>query len=234
MNATIKNVLKSSIAFSALCSSVVACGPGGGGGGYNSNNSYRSSNVQRPFVTARPAVQTQTASALQSTTPVAPVARISEVSATEPPVAKIQLASAVEEKPAVKPEVKKPEPPKDDSELKNTLDAINGGSDEVADKSPISDAMKGLVGTWMAVARQGEGELSTIELQLDDNGTAKLTVPGKDGKNNTTTRKVNFDNKELKLIGGDSDITLGKLVEFDARQMVLDRDGRQMTFVRPN
>jgi hypothetical protein len=234
MNATIKNVLKSSIAFSALCSSVVACGPGGGGGGgYNPNNSYRSSNLQRP-VFIRPAVQTPTASGLQSTTSVAPVARISEVTATEAPVAKIQLASAVEEKPVVKPEVKKPEPPKDDSELKNTLDAINGGSDEVAQKSPISDAMKGLVGTWMAVARQGEGELSTIELQLDDNGTAKLTVPGKDGTTKTTTRKVNFDNKELKLIGGDSDITLGKLVEFDARQLVLDRDGRQMTFVRPN
>jgi len=225
MNAAILKVLKSSVAFSALCSSVVACGPGGGGGGYNSNNSYRPSNVQRPVFT-RPAVQTQTA-------PVAPVGHISEVSDSAP-VGNIQLAGSTEDKPVVKPEVKKPEPPKDDSELKNSLDALNGGSDEVADKSAISDAMKGLVGTWMAVARQGEGELSTIELQLDDNGTAKLTVPGKDGKTKTTTRKVNFDNKELKLTGGDSDITLGKLVEFDARQMVLDRDGRQMTFVRPN
>ena len=98
MNATILKVLKSSVAFSALCSSVVACGPGGGSGGYNSNNSYRSSNVQRPVFT-RPAVQTQTA-------PVAPVARISEVTESAP-VGKIQLAGPTEDK----PEVKKPEPP---------------------------------------------------------------------------------------------------------------------------
>jgi hypothetical protein len=240
MKATFKKVLKSSVAFSVLCSSVVACnGGGGGGGGYNSNNVNRPSNVaQRPVVrprpnvvTARPALQTQPAI---SPTPAAPVARISEVPATEAPAANLQLAPAV---PEVEPKVASPEPPKaaDDSELKKTLDAIHGGSDVAKDEeSAVSDAMKGLLGTWMAVSRQGEGELSTIELQLDDNGTAKLTVPGKDGKSNTTTRKVNFDNKELKLIGGDSDITLGKLVEFDARQMVLDRDGRQVTFVRPN
>ena len=85
----------------------------------------------------------------------------------------------------------------------------------------------------MAVSRQGNGELSTVELQLDDNGWAKLTIPGADGKPSTTTRKVEFENSELKLTGAEADVMLGKLVEFNARQMVLERSGGQVTFVRP-
>jgi hypothetical protein len=60
-----------------------------------------------------------------------------------------------------------------------------------------------------------------------------LTVPGADGKTSTTTRKIEIENKELKLTGGDADVTLGKLVEFNSRQMVLERAGGQVTFVRP-
>jgi hypothetical protein len=272
MKAAVLNVLKSSAVFSALCSSVFACGPGGGGyggygggyggygGGYSSNyyptSDYSSTPapvVQRPVpvvktkkVVARPAVKTQAPAAkLQvAKTPAIPVARISAAPAEDDaPVGNLRLAPAVaddeiEEKPAVlNPEISKPEPPKvaDDSEVKEVEPADLGDSDEqVADESPISDAMKGLLGTWRAVSRQGEGSLATIELQLNDNGTAQLTTPGKDGKTSTTTRKANFDNQELKLVGGDKDISLGKLVESDARQMVLDRGGRQVTFVRVN
>ena len=97
----------------------------------------------------------------------------------------------------------------------------------------ISEGLKGLVGTWMAVSRQGDGELSTVELQLNDNGWAKLTVPGSDGKSSTTTRKAELDNNELKLTGGDAEISLGKLVDFNSRQMILERSGSQVTFVRP-
>ena len=85
----------------------------------------------------------------------------------------------------------------------------------------------------MAVSRHGDGELSTVELQLDDHGWAKLTVPGADGKPSTTTRKVEFENNELKLTGADADVILGKLVAFNSRQMVLERSGGQVTFVRP-
>jgi hypothetical protein len=224
---------------------------------YYSSSDYSSTPahvVKRPapvvttkkVVAARPAVKTQAPVAkLQPTKiPAVPVARISEVPAEDDaPVGNLRLAPAVaddeiEVKPAVlKPEVSKPEPPKvaDDSEVKEVETAnIDDSKTEVAEESPISDAMKGLLGTWRAVSRQGEGSLATIELQLNDNGTAQLTTPGKDGKTSTTTRKANFDNQELKLVGGDKDITLGKLVESDARQMVLDRGGRQVTFVLVN
>jgi hypothetical protein len=268
MKAAILNVLKSSAVFSALCSSVVACGPGGGGyggygggyggygGGYSNNyypsNDYSSDYSSAPVVTtkkvvaARPAVKKQAPAAkLQvAKTPAVPVARISEAPAEDDaPVGNLRLAPEVaddeiEEKPAaLKPEVSKPEPPKvaDDSEVKEVEPADLGESKEqAAEVSPISDAMRALLGTWRAVSRQGEGSLATIELQLNDNGTAQLTTPDKNGKTSTTTRKANFDNQELKLTGGDKDISLGKLVESDARQMVLDRGGRQVTFVRVN
>jgi len=103
------------------------------------------------------------------------------------------------------------------------------------DDSKIADELKGLVGTWMAVARHGDGELTTVELQLDSKGWAKLTVPGTSGTPSTITRRVelNEENKELKLTSPEGALALGKLVEFNSRQFVLDRDGGQVTFVRP-
>lgn len=101
------------------------------------------------------------------------------------------------------------------------------------DDSKIADELKGLVGTWMAVARHGDGELTTVELQLDSKGWAKLTVPGANGTPSTITRRVELNDKELKLTGPDGALALGKLVEFNSRQLVLDRDGGLVTFVRP-
>jgi hypothetical protein len=99
----------------------------------------------------------------------------------------------------------------------------------------VSDEIKRLAGDWMAVARQGDGELSTIELQLDDHGWAKLITPGSDGKSSTTTRKVELEKNELKLDGANSNpaISLGKLVSVDNHQMVLERSSGLVTFVRP-
>jgi hypothetical protein len=163
--------------------------------------------------------------------PSAPQARLTVVPAAQVSTGNLQIASPV----------------KTDSESKNTVREVPTTDTTPADAtasakpapapvpapSKIDDAIKGLVGTWMAVSRQGNGELSTVELQLDDNGWAKLTVPGADGKPSTTSRKVEFENSELKLTGEDADVMLGKLVEFNARQMVLERSGGQVTFVRP-
>ena len=101
------------------------------------------------------------------------------------------------------------------------------------DTASLDAALKGLVGTWTAVARQGDGELTTVELQLDDRGWAKLTVPGTDGTRSTIKRRVEFNNEEIKLTGPDAELLLGKLVSFNSRQMVLERAGGQVTFVRP-
>lgn len=103
----------------------------------------------------------------------------------------------------------------------------------VEETEKINAALEGLVGNWAAVARHGDGELTTVELQLDDRGWAKLTVPGADGKPQTIERKVKLDDKELKLTGGDAELLLGKLVDVNNRQMVLERSGGQVTFVRP-
>jgi hypothetical protein len=101
------------------------------------------------------------------------------------------------------------------------------------EESKIADELKNLVGTWMAVARHGDGELTTVELQLDSKGWAKLTVPDANGEPSTITRRVELKDKELKLTGAEGALALGKLVEFNSRQLVLDRDGGQVTFVRP-
>jgi hypothetical protein len=43
---------------------------------------------------------------------------------------------------------------------------------------------------------------------------------------------VDLKNEELRLTGSDIVVSLGKLVEFGSRQMVLERAEGQMTFVR--
>jgi hypothetical protein len=100
------------------------------------------------------------------------------------------------------------------------------------ESTAIDSKIAGLVGTWKAVARQSDGELTTVELHLDNRGWAELTVPGSDGKPSTTKSRVNLENEELKLAGSDKVVSLGKLVEFNKRQMVLERAEGQVTFVR--
>lgn len=221
----------------------------GGGGGtfpsyptyptYPSNPSDYSSNN---YVV--PASMTQTvpvtpnlhpATTSKPATPIAPQARITVLPTSAAPKARIQLTAPVADEAKLKvvqvAKVEaKPEPKTDEADAAQVLDTLTPAKEE---SSKIADALKGLVGPWMAVSRQGDGELSTVELLLNDNGWAKLTVPGADGKPSTTTRKVEFQNNEIKLTGGDADVLLGKLVEFDSRQMVLERSGGQVTFVRP-
>ena len=99
--------------------------------------------------------------------------------------------------------------------------------------STINDALKGLVGTWKAVARRGDGELTTVELRLDDRGWAELTVPDANGKPSTIKRRAELEGDELKLTGPDAELLLGQLIDVNSRQMVLARAGGQVTFVRP-
>jgi hypothetical protein len=105
---------------------------------------------------------------------------------------------------------------------------------EIVEEKPdaIDSKIASLVGTWKAVARKSDGELTTVELHLDNRGWAELTVPDTKGKPSTTKSRVNLENEELKLTGSDKVVSLGKLVEFNTRQMVLERAEGQVTFVR--
>ena len=249
MSRSTRLALTSTASFFALCVTAAACGPGGG----SRPTPYVQPRYTSPYQTPYAASTTPVAPLLTQTqkpvTPAAPKAHISVVSteatlgASNSPVGRIQLAQATTELKPKAEEVATPEPkvePKTGDVAKTPaaegadpakmLEGLMPSQDE---PSKIADALKGLVGPWMAVSRQGGGELSTVELLLNDNGWAKLTVPGTDGKPSTSTRKIEFENNELKLTGGDADVLLGKLVEFNSRQMVLERSGGQVTFVRP-
>lgn len=105
--------------------------------------------------------------------------------------------------------------------------------DPPAPEENIDPALAGLVGTWSAVSRFGDGELTTVELRFDDRGWAELTVPAADGKRSTIKRRASLEDNELKLSGPDEQtLSLGKLIDLDSRQLILERTGRQITFVR--
>lgn len=90
-----------------------------------------------------------------------------------------------------------------------------------------------LVGLWKAVAKDAEGQLTTIELKLDANGWATLVMPTEDGGKTSVERRVAVENGELKLSNESSTVTLGKLASADANRLTLERDNGQITFVRP-
>lgn len=102
----------------------------------------------------------------------------------------------------------------------------------VADEPILDERIAQLAGTWKAVARRGAGELTTIELVLDNRGHAELTVPGSDGKPSTTKSRANLENEELRLTGSGKVVSLGRLVDVTDRQMVLQLTEGTMTFVR--
>jgi hypothetical protein len=230
MKFTIFHVVTTAATFLSLYASAdAACSSSGGGGNRPYPNSPYPTQYSTPY--GSPVTQNLATPAppVTAVTPTAPVARLTVVPAT----GNLQLASPVksEDKSASTPSTDKPA---DLTASTKPAPPVTTPAPAVTpEPSKIADAIKGLVGTWLAVSRQSNGELSTVELQLDDHGWAKLTVPGADGKPSTTTRKVEFENSELKLTGADADVMLGKLVEFNARQMVLERSGGQVTFVRP-
>ena len=185
-----------------------------GGGLYNSNQPPVGYPSAGPLNTAGfPTMTSQAA----PTAPVARSARITVVSASMTPSPR-----TISKLPAAKLSVVADDAPAAPITV------------EVAAEEPtaIDSQIAGLVGTWKAVARKSDGELTTVELHLDNRGWAELTVPGSDGKPSTTKSRVNLENEELKLTGSDKVVSLGKLVEFNTRQMVLERAEGQVTFVR--
>ncbi len=93
-------------------------------------------------------------------------------------------------------------------------------------------ATASIFGTWTVIGTHGDGDLYTAELQLNDAGTAKLTIPNDEGQPITTRHKIAFDNQFLKLVGTQTDVQIGKVLEVNDRQMVVDGKNGIMTFVR--
>jgi hypothetical protein len=227
MKSTVFHVLVSAAVLFGAVAPASACGPNSGPYRTNTYPSYPS---YPPSYPTNPPVETLPSpngvSALQG--------HITVVSTDSAPSGSIQLARPVstEGTSATIHEISTTDKvtSKSDADVTSALDATAAAAPKA---SKIDDSIKGLVGTWMAVSRQHDGELSTVELQLDDHGWAKLTVPGADGKPSTTTRKVEVTDNEIRLTGSGADVTLGKLVDFNDRQMVLARASGELTFVRP-
>jgi hypothetical protein len=102
-----------------------------------------------------------------------------------------------------------------------------------AQQQPAVDpALKPLLGIWKAVARDADGKVQTVLMNLESDGYATVSVP--DGEGRTTVRKkFSIDDGRLVLSDGNALTELGKVVSATADRVVLDRDGSQVTFLRP-
>jgi hypothetical protein len=107
-------------------------------------------------------------------------ARVASVAADKTP-----RAAVARPKPVVKSQTVAADTLKGD-DVEKLLDALSSVKD---DSSKTLDSIKSVKGDSMAVSRQGDVDLSTVELQMDDNSWVKLTIPGADDKSSTMTRK---------------------------------------------
>jgi hypothetical protein len=160
---------------------------------------------------------TNLATPASTAAPSVPAARITVLPAVASPVARVTPKSPTAKLTIVADDPVASSTPKEEAS---------------APEPQIDSRIAKLVGIWKAVARRGNGELTTVELHLDNRGWAELTVPGNDGKPSTTKSRVDFENDELKLKDDDKVVSLGKLVESNSRQMVLERAEGRVTFVR--
>jgi hypothetical protein len=154
-----------------------------------------------------------------------------EVSSTAVPTARLRVVNDVLIGKA------KLETPQDrDTESKAVVadaKAAVAAADTPPEIAAVDPELAKLAGTWRAVARQGDGELTTVELQLDNRGWAKFTVPAGDGKPTTIKQRAEMNGEELKLTGFGMNLPLGQLLEVNDRQMVLALSEGTLTFVRP-
>jgi hypothetical protein len=228
------------IATLSITSSIYAqgtCAAGGGHlGGIGPVSPYGNGvyNAADPF-NFPSAIQPATAVGVR---PAGPQARITVVDASSPLQTRSNVAKPTS--PAARLTVVTDDdtpvnPAKKSSGTSKSTEPTNVESAPALDSntSTINEALKGLVGTWKAVARRGDGELTTVELRLDDRGWAELTVPDADGKPSTIKRRAELNGDELKLTGPDAELLLGQLIDVNSRQMVLARASGQVTFVRP-
>jgi hypothetical protein len=198
----------------------------GAGTGVGSPSPYVTNNGAYPSAAQVQAFLSQASSAVATPTavsPAAPVGPQARITVLDSAAASSVNGNTVSATPAMR------------------ITVVPEGSSSVASSEPkpattdegsLPEAMKGLVGNWTAVARVGDNELTTVELQLDDRGWATLSVPGSDGKKSTIKRRVELKNDEIKLTGPEAETVLGKLVSVNNRQMVLEKAGGQVTFVR--
>jgi hypothetical protein len=195
-----------------------------GSGVYNAADPFSFPSAIQPAsaIGVRPAVAQARITVVDASTPLQTTANVAGPSA---PAARLTVVAdnAAPATPATK------------SSGSESVDSTNVETTPALDSSTstINDALKGLVGTWKAVARRGDGELTTVELRLDDRGWAELTVPDANGKPSTIKRRAELEGDELKLTGPEAELLLGQLIDVNSRQMVLARAGGQVTFVRP-
>ncbi len=89
------------------------------------------------------------------------------------------------------------------------------------------------MGTWRAIARGRDGELATVDLLFDKGGWATLTLSDTNDQRSNVQQRVAIQGDQLKLGDAGGNQSLGSLVEVTDRQMVIERDGGTITFVRP-
>ncbi len=99
---------------------------------------------------------------------------------------------------------------------------------------PLRPELEPLLGLWQTVAIDPNGDQKVTQVNLSPDGTATLTV-------DSTLGKVSFkrpfaiddQTKTFQLNGEGDPIVLGKVVSADKDQVVLERDGANVTFTRP-
>ncbi|MGH7127675.1 MAG: hypothetical protein ACREIV_03840, partial [Planctomycetaceae bacterium] len=90
-----------------------------------------------------------------------------------------------------------------------------------------------IMGLWETVTVDETGRENTLRVNLEPTGDATVTVDAAGIGPVTLKRKFAVQDGNFNLIDGQDVLTLGKVVSANKDQVVMERDGAQLTFVRP-
>ena len=97
----------------------------------------------------------------------------------------------------------------------------------------VPEELRAILGLWESKSTDAEGQVSSIELNLQETGDATLTVQAAGISPVSVTRKFAVNDGLFTLGDGEGKLTLGKVVSADADQVVLDAAAGRLTLTRP-
>lgn len=114
------------------------------------------------------------------------------------------------------------------------LDSLNAQLDALAQAGPagLDPALLPLVGDWEAEIAGPNAAPQRILLSIRANGMASISIPTSGQGSTTLSRRMVFQDGMLSLEDGGQSMSLGRLMQADANQLILERSSGRLNFAR--
>lgn len=123
--------------------------------------------------------------------------------------------------------------PKSAPDEPRTAPPSPAAADSPAAASAVPAELVPILGLWETETTGADGATKKFQLNLAKDGSATISVDGKAVGSGESKQTFEVADGNFNLVNGDKKTTLGKVVSADKDKVVLNRNGKAITFVRP-